>query len=140
MKKFWSQFFLRGCMAAAGGPVVLAIIYALLGAADVVEVLPVKEVCLGILSISLLAMIVGGMTAIYQMEQLPLSMAILIHGAGLYVAYLLTYLINGWLQRQWVAILTFTTIFVAGYILIWLVIYWINCRQIAKINGKRNKK
>ena len=32
MKKFWKEFLLRGLVAAAGGPVVLAIIYGILGA------------------------------------------------------------------------------------------------------------
>ena len=140
MKKFWSEFFMRGTVAAAGGPVVLAIIYAILGATDVVDAVPVKEMCLGIFSITLLAMIAGGMTAVYQMEQLPLPTAILLHGAGLYVAYLLAYLINGWLQRQIVSVLIFTGIFVAGYALIWLCIYLITKSNTEKINKKLSKQ
>ena len=140
MKKFWSEFFMRGTMAAAGGPVLLAIVYSILGATDVVDTIPVKEMCLGIFSITLLAMIAGGMTAIYQMEQLPLPTAILIHGAGLYVAYLLTYLINGWLQRQIVSVLIFTGVFVAGYSLIWLCIYLITKANTEKINKRLRSK
>ena len=140
MKKFWSEFFMRGTMAAAGGPVLLAIVYSILGATDVVDTIPVKEMCLGIFSITLLAMIAGGMTAIYQMEQLPLPTAILIHGAGLYGAYLLTYLINGGLQRQIVSVLIFTGVFVAGYSLIWLCIYLITKANTEKINKRLRSK
>ena len=86
MKTFWKEFCLRGALCAAGGPVVLAIIYGVLGAAGVAEHFSPNEVCLGILSITLLAFIAAGMTAVYQMEQLPLPMAILMHGGALYLA------------------------------------------------------
>ena len=134
MKKFWKEFFLRGLTCAAGGPVVLAIIYGILGATGAAESLSPREVCFGILSITLLAFIAAGMTAIYQMEQLPLPSMILLHGGALYIAYILTYLINGWLQSQLQAILIFTGIFIAGYALIWLIIYLIERRKAEKLN------
>lgn len=134
MKKFWKEFFLRGLICAAGGPVVLAIIYGILGATGAAESLSPREVCYGFLSITLLAFIAAGMTAIYQMEQLPLPTMILLHGGVLYIAYILTYLINGWLQSQMQAILIFTGIFVAGYALIWLIIYLIERRKAEKLN------
>ena len=136
MKKFLSLFFLRGLTVAAGGPLVLAAIYGILAAKGIITVLTPREVCLGILSLALLAFFAGGMTAIYQVEKLPLPTAILLHGGALYVAYLLIYLINGWLPRQWVAVSVFTGVFVAGYALIWLIIYWINRAQTKKINKK----
>lgn len=136
MKKFWSDFFLRGLVAAAGGPVVLAIIYGILGKTGVVNALPPYQVCMGILTITLLAMVVGGMTAIYQLEQLPLISAILIHGGVLYGVYILVYLINGWLVSQIVPILVFTGIFIAGYAVIWLCIYLYHRKKITAINRK----
>ena len=39
------------------------------------------------------------------------------------MAYILTYLINGWLQNALIPIFVFTGIFVAGYALIWIAIY-----------------
>ena len=134
MKQFWKEFFFRGLVAAAGGPVVLAVIYGILGATGAVEALSPVEVCTAILTITGLAFIVAGMTAIYQMEQLPLPTMILLHGGALYIAYMLTYLINGWLQRKLVPILVFTGIFVAGYALIWLIIYTTNKSKAEKIN------
>ena len=134
MKKFLKEFLLRGLICAAGGPLVLAIIYGILGAADAVESLSPAEVSTGILTITLLAFIAAGMTAIYQMEQLPLSIMILIHGGALYIAYILTYLINGWLQNSLVPILIFTRIFVAGYALIWLIIYFVERAKADKLN------
>lgn len=134
MKKFLKEFLLRGLICAGGGPVVLAIIYGILGATGVVESFSPAEVCLGILTITLLAFVAAGMTAIYQMEQLPLLTMILLHGGALYIAYLLTYLINGWLVNQLTGILIFTGIFIAGYAIIWLIIYRIEKKKAAKLN------
>lgn len=134
MKKFWKEFLFRGLICASGGPIVLAIIYGILGATGAVEAFSPKEVCIGILTITLLAFIAAGMTAIYQMEQLPLPMMILLHGGALFIAYILTYLLNGWLQNSLVPILVFTGIFVAGYTLIWLIIYCVEKTKADKLN------
>ena len=134
MKKFFKDFLLRGLLCAAGGPLILAVIYGILGAVGAVEAFTPREVCLGILTITLLAFIAAGMTAIYRQEQLPLSMMILIHGGALYAAYILTYLINGWLQNSLIPILVFTGIFVVGYALIWLIIYRVEKAKAEKLN------
>ncbi len=134
MKKFWKEFLLRGLLCASGGPVVLAVIYGILGATGAVEHFSPNEVCMGILTITLLAFIAAGMTAIYQMEQLPLPTMILLHGGALYIAYILTYLLNGWLLRQLAPILVFTVVFIAGYAIIWLIIYCVVRSKTEKIN------
>lgn len=140
MKKFLKEFMLRGLICAAGGPLVLAVIYGILGATGAVDSFSPREVCLGILTITLLAFIAAGMTAIYQMEQLPLPTMILLHGGALYIAYILTYLINGWLASQLMPILVFTGIFVVGYALIWLIIYCIEKKKTAKLNKLLSEK
>lgn len=134
MKKFWKEFLLRGLICACGGPIVLAIIYGILGATGAVDAFSPREVCLGIVTITVLAFIAAGMTAIYQMEQMPLPMMILLHGGALYIAYMLTYLINGWLQNSLIPILMFTGIFVAGYALVWLIIYLVEKAKAEKLN------
>ena len=134
MKKFWKDFLFRGLICAAGGPLVLAILYGILGDTGAVEAFSPKEVCLGIVTITLLAFIAAGMTAIYQMEQLPLPMMVLLHGGALYIAYILTYLLNGWLQNSLVPILVFTGIFVVSYALIWLIIYCVERAKAEKLN------
>ena len=138
MKKFLKEFLLRGLCCAAGGPLVLAIIYGILGATGTVDSIPATEVCMGIVTITLLAFIVAGMTAIYQMEYLPLPMQILLHGGALYIAYILTYLLNGWLQNSLVPILVFSGIFVTGYALVWLAIYLVEKSKADKLNKLLN--
>ena len=134
MKKFWKEFLLRGLLCASGGPIVLAILYGILGATGAVEAFSPREVCLGIVTITLLAFIAAGMTAIYQMEQPPLPTMILLHGGALYIAYILTYLINGWLQNSLIPILVFTGIFIVSYALIWLIIYFVERAKAEKLN------
>ena len=136
MKKFWKEFLFRGLLCAGGGPLVLAVIYGILDATGTVEALSPGEVCTGIVTILLLAFIAAGMTAIYQMEQLPLPIMILLHGGGLYIAYILTYLINGWLQQALGPIAIFTGIFVAGYAVIWLIIYCVEKGKAEALNRK----
>ena len=134
MKKFLKEFLFRGLICASGGPIVLAIIYGILGTTGAVEAFSPREVCLGIVTITLLSFITAGMTAIYNQEQLPLPTMILLHGGALYIAYILTYLINGWLMNQLTSILIFTGIFVAGYALIWLIIYFFEKAKAEKLN------
>lgn len=121
MKKHIGEFVKRGLLAAAGGPVILAIVYGILGASQAVTALTPREVCMGILSVTLMAFIAAGITFIYQIEYLPLISAALIHGGVLYLDYLLMYLLNGWVPRAGLGI--FTAIFVAGYAVVWLIIY-----------------
>lgn len=135
-KKFFAEFLKRGLMAAAGGPVVLAIIYGILGATGVVETLTPGEVTRGILSITLMAFIAAGITAIYTAENLPLFSAILLHGGVLYLDYLIMYLLNNWIVRSSTAIAIFTGIFVAGYAAVWLVIYAITKAKTDRLNRK----
>ena len=140
MKQFAKEFSLRGLVAAGGGPLVLAIIYGILGETGAVTSLTPREVSLGILSVLLLAFIVAGMNAIYQVERLPLTVAILLHGLALYAVYILIYLLNGWLQEQLIPILTFTAVFVVGYAVIWLIIYSVTKHKTQKINAQLHLK
>ena len=138
MKNFWKEFIFRGLIAASGGSIVLAVIYWILGATNTVTHFSPNEVSLGIVSITLLAFIVAGMTAIYQMEQLPLLSAIMIHGATLYAVYIVIYLLNGWLKNQLIPIAFFTAIFLLGYAVIWLLIYLFTKGKTNKLNQKLN--
>ncbi len=134
MKKYVLEFFRRGLIACGLGPIVLAILYLILQHHADVETLTVNQVCLGIFSLSALAFIAGGMNVIYQIEQLPLMMAILIHGGVLYISYLGTYLLNNWLEWGATPILVFTGIFILGYLAIWAIIYSIIKKRTERLN------
>ena len=135
MKKFIKEFIRRGIMAAGIGPIVLAFIYLISQNIGITKTLSVNEVSTGIFSLTLLAFIAGGMNALYQLEKLPLILGILIHGLVLYVCYLLTYLINGWLEFGIMPLLVFTGIFIVGFFIIWIII----CSVIQKKTENINK-
>jgi hypothetical protein len=134
MKKFIIEFLRRGLIASSIGPIVLAIVYLILQQAAAVETISINQVCIGIFSITALAFIAGGMNAIYQIERLPLMVAILIHGSVLYTGYLGTYLLNDWLDFGILPIIVFTAIFVVGYMVIWAIIYSMIKRNAVKLN------
>lgn len=134
MKKNILDFFRRGFVACGFGPVVLAVLYLILQHKAEIEVLTVNQVCLGIFSLSALAFIAGGMNVIYQIERLPLMVAILIHGGVLYISYLVTYLLNDWLEWGAIPILVFSGIFIFGYLVIWAIIYCIIKKRTERLN------
>ena len=140
MKGHILDFLRRGMTACGFGPLVLAVFYLILKAQGLVQTLTVDAVCLGIFSLSALAFIAGGMNVVYQIERLPLMAAVSIHGAVLYVSYLATYLVNGWLEWGTGPILAFTGIFVLGYLVIWAVIYSVIRRKTEHLNGMIRQK
>lgn len=120
------------------GPIILAMIYAILGATGVVESIAVGEVVLGVLSISLMAFIAAGITVVYQIESLPLIFAILLHGIALYLDYAIVYLVNGWLAEGALTFIIFTTCFVVGYAVVWAIVYLCIRRSTDRLNKKLN--
>ena len=140
MKKHVLDFFRRGFAVCGLGPMVLVVLYAILYQQCDLRILSVREVCLGIVSLSALTFVAGGMNAIYQIERLPLPVAILIHGIVLYISYLATYLANGWLERSAMPILVFSCIFTIGYLVIWAVIYSTTKKRTAILNEMLKKK
>lgn len=133
------DFLRRGSMSCGIGPVVLAILYVILHRNGDLDALSVDQVCVGILSITALAFVAGGMNAIYRIDRLSLMPAILIHGSVLYICYLVTYLLNDWLKWSALPLMVFTVIFVIGYIIIWGVIYLITKNNTYKINKMLEK-
>ena len=134
------EFFRRGLMACGFGPLVLAALYLILQRRGVLHTLTVNEVCLGIVSLTVLAFLAGGMNVIYRIERLPLMAAILIHGCVLYASYLATYLLNSWLEWGVIPILVFSGIFVFSYLAIWAVIYSVTRKRTARLNEQLKLK
>lgn len=140
MKTHILDFVRRGLVASGFGPPVLAVLYLILHRRGLLETVTVTEVSTGIFSLWALAFLAGGMNALYQIERLPLMVAIAIHGGVLYSGYLATYLLNGWLEWGTAPILVFTGIFLLGYLAIWAVIYAVTRRNTARVNALLRKK
>lgn len=136
MKKHVLVFVQRGLRGAGCGPVVLAIIYGILGAVGVIESLTAGEVCKGILTITVMAFVAAGITVVYTIDSLPLISAILIHAGVLYLDYLMIYMLNDWMPRNFTAIGIFTAIFFVGFAVIWLGIYFYTKAKTDQLNRK----
>ena len=136
LKKYFKDFLLRGLVAMGFGPIVLSIVYGILGICGVVDKLATSEVVLGFLSITSLAFLCGSMTVVYKIEEIGISKAITLHGISLYIAYAVVYISNNWLKDGFVSFLVFTAIFVVGYALVWLLIYLITKKRTDSINKK----
>lgn len=132
MKRFARRFAYRGLLFAWGGPAILAIVWAALGAAGKVQNLSVHEVVLGILSMTAMAFIAAGISVVYEIETLPKAFAALIQMGVLYADYLFFFLLNGFIIPSAVGI--FTLIFVVIFALIWLLIYLSIGRKVKKMN------
>jgi branched-subunit amino acid ABC-type transport system permease component len=140
MRKTALEFVRRGLVAGGFGPVILAVLYIILERSGEIVSLTASQVCTGIFSLYALAFIAGGMNVVYQIERLPLMAAISIHGGVLYIGYLITYLVNGWLELGKAPIMVFTAIFIAGYLVIWAVIYHITRRNTRRLNEMLKQK
>ncbi len=140
MKNAVKEFFKRGLMACAGGPVVMAIIYGVLGATGAVTSVAPEKVCVEILTVTAMAFIAAGITVVYIIEKLPLVWAILLHALALYVDYLGVYLLNNWIPRRASTIGIFTAIYVVGYAIIWVCIYCSTRKKTKQINQRINNE
>jgi len=136
MKKFILEFVRRGLMVASGGPLVLAVIYLLLEAAGAVQTITPSEAARGVISLTLLAFLAAGVTSIYTIDRLAPAPAALIHGAALYLGYLVVCLVNDWIPKNPTAIGIFTAVFVLAYAVIWLIIWQVTRRSAERINRR----
>lgn len=139
MKKYLIEFLKRGVMCMGFGPIVIGIVWGILYACGVIEVLSVPQGLLGIFGVSLLAFISAGITVIYQVEKLPLLYAILIHAVTLYIDYAVIYLVNGWIKDGALPFIIFTVIFILGYALVWGIVYLFIRKDIDEMNRRIRK-
>ena len=134
MKKYVAEFLKRGLMASVGGPIIVAIIYAILGKTGAVNTFTVNEVVMALITSAFLAFIQGGITIVYSVEKLPTLIAAVLHGVVLYIDYIGIYLINGWLKNSKEPIIVFTIIFISTYLIIWAIVYIATKNSVKRLN------
>ncbi len=136
MKDYIKKFMRRGLLAASGGPIIMAIICAILGACGVIDTLTPNEVLLSTVTVTFMAFVAAGIGVVYEIERLPTFPAALIHGVVLYLDYILIYLVNGWLRSQWIPVLIFTGCFITGYLIVWLIICLVTRRKAKQLSNR----
>lgn len=140
MKKFISNFCLRGLIAMGFGPIVYGTIMLILHLCNVDTTSDSLDIFKGILSTCIMAFIIAGISNIYQVESLSLMSKIMIHALSLYLVYLVFYLLNDWIVKDLKVIGLFSLIFFSGYIVIWIIIYIIERKKIKELNEKLKEK
>ena len=137
MKKMMKEFIFRGLIAAGFGPIVYGIVIFIIETCGVNAMQDSGMILKAILSTYMMAFICTGASVIWQNERLGLGYSALIHGTVIYISYLITYLLNGWLDHDKIG--QFSIIFVSGYILIWLIIFITEKLKAKKLNQQLNK-
>lgn len=140
MKKFVSNFCLRGLIAMGFGPIVYGSIMLILHLCNVDTTSNGLDIFKGIISTCIMAFIIAGVSNIYQVESLSLVSKVMIHALSLYLVYLVFYLLNDWIVKDLKVIGLFSLIFFSGYIVIWIIIYIIERKKIKELNEKLKKK
>lgn len=138
MNKYVKRFFYRGLIFGGLGPVVTSFVYLILSKNIENFTLSGTQVFVAVVSTYLLAFIHAGASVFNQIEEWPITKAMLYHFSVLYVIYSLCYLVNRWIPFEPKVFLVFSAIFVVGYLVIWLVAF-ICVRLLSnKFNAKLN--
>jgi len=135
MKRVLKKFALRGLVFMGFGPLIYAIVMLILYLCNVETTSTCLEIFKAVISTSLLAFLVAGVSVVWQEEKLGIGFAVLIHGTTLYVSYLAMYLINNWIPRSGASIAIFSGIFIGTYLLIWLIIYLVEKKRAKKLTS-----
>ena len=135
INKNLKEFLHRGLIFGGLGSIVVGIVLAFLGIKTDLN-LAGWQILLAIVSGYLIAFVQAGTSVFHQIEEWSPA-----KGAGLqllciYAVYVGAYLINRWIPLHWQVILIFTAAFVAGYFLIWGIVYLSVKAATKKLNGK----
>lgn len=128
------DFFLRGFMFGGSGPIIAGIVYLILHFTLQDLTLDGLQVFTAIISTYLLAFVHAGASVFHQIESWSLGKSALCQLSLLYVAYALCYIVNTWLPFDPLSLGIFTGIFIGGYGVIWLIIYFSIKATVRKLN------
>ena len=138
MNKYFKEFLHRGLIFGGFGPIILAIIYAILHFTESDFALNGIQTAIAIVSIYLLAFVQAGASVFNQIESFSLTKSLLCHFSSLYAVYVLCYLINNWIPFNAKVLLIFTAIFLLVYFIVWMTVFMIVKSTTKKLNKKLN--
>ena len=115
MNRYLKKFLIRGLIFGGFGPIILAIIYFIIGFTVDAFSLTGSEVFAAIISTYILAFIQAGCSVFNQIEDWPPMKSLFFHFTLLYLAYTGCYVFNSWIEFNAIALLIFTLIFIAIY-------------------------
>lgn len=124
MNKYLKSFLHRGLMFGGFGPVVVGIVFAILGATLENFHIDGWQILLAVTSTYLLAFVQAGASVFNQIEHWSVAKSLLWHFVTIYCAYSLCYVANAWIPFEPMVLVIFTAVFVVTYFIIWLSVYF----------------
>lgn len=136
MKKYVFEFLKRGALFGGLGPIIAGFVYMIIGFAGTELKLEGYQIFVAILTSYFLAFVQAGASVFEQIEEFSCFKSLLIHMLVVYFAYLFTYLVNSWIEFRWEVILIFSAIVIVGFLLVWLLTYFLTRRLKNQLNQK----
>ncbi len=136
MKKYVLEFLKRGALFGGLGPIIAGFVYMIIGFAGTELKLEGYQIFVAILTSYFLAFVQAGASVFEQIEEFSCFKSLLIHMLVVYFAYLFTYLVNSWIEFRWEVILIFSAIVIVGFLLVWLLTYFLTRRLKNQLNQK----
>ena len=124
MNKYFKEFLHRGLMFGGFGPIIVGIVFAILGATIEDFYIDAWQILLAIVSTYVLAFVQAGASVFNQIEHWSVGKSLLWHFVSIYLAYSLCYIANVWIPFEPMVLLIFTAIFVVIYFVIWFSVYF----------------
>ena len=140
MNYYVKEFLKRGLIFSGFGPIVLGIVYIIIGSTGNDLKLSGVNIFMGILTTYIIAFVQAGSSIFNQIETWPKAKSIFFQMTSIYVVYMGGYLLNNWIPFKVEVIIIFTSVFVAIYLSIWLTVYFITKNVSKKLNEKLNKE
>ena len=134
MNKHLKAFFYRGLIFGGFGPIIGGIVFLSIQLSGVSLNLNGYESFIAIISLYLLAFVQAGASVFNQIEDWPIAKSTGIHFLSIYLVYLLCYLLNSWIPFDWLVIAIFSAIFLVGYAIIWITVYFVVKKTSKKLN------
>ena len=123
MNIYVKEFFKRGMMFSGLGPVITAIIFAIVSHIQESFSLTAVQILIAVSSTYILAFVQAGATVFNQIEHWSLPKSLACHLSSLYITYLMCYLVNSWLPFDINAVIIFSIIFVLTFFVIWITVF-----------------
>lgn len=122
MNKYVKEYLLRGLIFAGLGPIILGIVYLSIELSGNTLSLKGHEVFMGILTTYIIAFVHAGSSVFPTIQHWSKVKAMFIQLLSLYSVYTIGYLINSWIPLKLEIIAIYTSCFVGGFLLIWLIV------------------
>lgn len=124
MNQYVKAFLHRGMLFGGFGPIIAAIVFAILGITLPDFTLTGGQVLMAVVSTYILAFVQAGVSVFNQIEHWSVGKSLFFHLTILYITYAGCYLLNTWIPFEPMVLVIFSGIFIVCYFVIWLTVYF----------------